>query len=169
MEKELQLILDKKAVLQKIERIAHEIYEQNFQEKELIFIGIDPTGYHFAKLLLPFFTEISKIKVQLVKLSLDKDAPLQSEITLSEPEEILNNKSIVLFDDVLNTGRTLAYSLKPFLNKEIKKLQTAVVVDRNYPQFPISADFVGYALSTTLQEHVRVILEDEERMGVYLS
>jgi pyrimidine operon attenuation protein/uracil phosphoribosyltransferase len=82
---------------------------------------------------------------------------------------MLRNKVIVLLDDVLNTGRTLAYSLKPFLNVEIKKLHTAVLVDRNHKQFPIAADYIGYALSTTIQEHIEVVLEDNERFGVYLS
>ena len=70
---------------------------------------------------------------------------------------------------MLNSGRTLVYSLKPFLNIEIKKIQIAVLVDRGYKSFPVAADFVGYALSTTLKEHIEVVLDDQEKFGVYLK
>ncbi len=70
---------------------------------------------------------------------------------------------------MLNTGRTLAYALKPFLNVDIKKLQTAVLVDRGYPQFPVMATYVGYALATTLQERVEVVFEQEQPAAVYLK
>lgn len=163
-------ILNAEQTLQKIKRIAHEIYERNFREKEIVFAGIDEMGYVFAQLLQRNFDEIStSIKTRLVKVSLDKTAPLQSEITFDVPSKELAKKVIILTDDVLNTGRTLAYSLKPFLNNEIKKLETAVVVDRGHTSFPISANYIGYALSTTLQEHIDVILDDEKNIGVYLS
>jgi pyrimidine operon attenuation protein/uracil phosphoribosyltransferase len=163
------LILSRTQTLQKIKRIAYEVYENNFQEEEIILAGIYDKGYLFAKLLQQELTAISPIKSVLVKVSLDKMAPLQSDIYLDCDTDMLRNKVIVLLDDVLNTGRTLAYSLKPFLNVEIKKLHTAVLVDRNHKQFPIAADYIGYALSTTIQEHIEVVLEDNERFGVYLS
>lgn len=163
------LILTQKQTLQKIKRIAYEVYENNFQEHEIILAGIYDKGYLFAKLLQQELKDISPIKVTLVKVSLDKLAPLQSDIFLDCDTSLLRNKVVILLDDVLNTGRTLVYSLKPFLNVEIKKLSTAVIVDRNHKQFPISADYIGYALSTTIQEHIEVVLEDEERFGVYLS
>ncbi|MDO1450089.1 phosphoribosyltransferase family protein [Rhodocytophaga aerolata] len=163
------LILTQKQTLQKIKRIAYEVYENNFQEDEIILAGIYDKGYLFAKLLQQELKAISPIKVTLVKVSLDKLAPLQSDIFLDCDTSLLRNKVVILLDDVLNTGRTLVYSLKPFLNVEIKKLSTAVIVDRNHKQFPISADYIGYALSTTIQEHIEVVLEDEERFGVYLS
>lgn len=168
MSQEHQL-LSATQTLQKIKRIAHEIYENNFREKEIIFVGTDHMGYVFAQILKKNFEEIADIKTTLVKISLDKKSPLQSEIALDIPVEKLAKKVIILTDDVLNTGRTLAYSLKPFLNIEVKKLQTAVVVDRGHTTFPISANYVGYSLSTTLQEHIDVILDDKKKLGVYLS
>ena len=163
------LILDKPQTLQKIRRIAFEIYENNFQEEEIVLAGIYDKGYLFAKLLQQELTGIAPLKSSLVKVSLDKFSPLQSEIELDCPVDSLRNKTIILLDDVLNTGRTFAYSLKPFLNVEIKKIQTAVIVDRNHKQFPISADYVGYSLSTTIQEHIEVRLEDNSKFGVYIS
>ncbi|MBC7922959.1 MAG: phosphoribosyltransferase [Ferruginibacter sp.] len=161
------LILNRKQTLQKIKRIAFEIYESNFAEEEIILAGIDDQGYRFAQLLRAEFNALSPQRSQLVKVSLDKRSPRQGQVELDCPPESLRNKCIVLTDDVLNTGRTLVYSLKPFLDLEIKKLQTAVLVDRNHKLFPVSADYVGYALSTTINEHVEVVLE-EDAFGVYL-
>jgi pyrimidine operon attenuation protein / uracil phosphoribosyltransferase len=162
------LILNKRETLQKIKRIAFEILESNLHEKEIIIAGIYDKGYMFAELLEKEFNLISKIKTTLVKVSLDKTSPMQSEITLDLDLKLLKNKTIILTDDVLNTGRTLAYCLKPFLNIPIKKLQVAVIVDRQHKLFPIDADFVGYSLSTTLKEHIEVNF-DKANLGVYLK
>lgn len=162
------LILNKRETLQKIKRIAFEILESNLHEKEIIIAGIYDKGYMFAELLEKEFNLISKIKTTLVKVSLEKTSPMQSEITLDVDLKLLKNKTIILTDDVLNTGRTLAYCLKPFLNIPIKKLQVAVIVDRQHKLFPIDADFVGYSLSTTLKEHIEVNF-DKANLGVYLK
>lgn len=161
------LLLDKKQTQQKIRRIAYEIYEQNFSESEIILAGIHPNGYTFAGLLSKELQQISPLKVRLVKIDIQKEAPLQHSINLDCEISDLENKCVVIADDVLNTGRTLAYSLKPFLEINISKLQVAVIVDRGYKLFPVAADYVGYALSTTLQEHIEVKLEDDD-FGVYL-
>jgi pyrimidine operon attenuation protein / uracil phosphoribosyltransferase len=162
------LILNQKQTRQKIKRIAIEIYEHNFAEEEIILAGIYDQGYRFAQLLQTEFNAVSPVRSRLVKVSVDKLSPLQGNIELDCPPEVLHNKCIVLIDDVLNTGRTLIYSLKPFLSLEIKKLQTAVLVDRGHKLFPVSADYVGYGLSTTLKEHVEVVLEEGNHFGVYL-
>ena len=163
------LILDKAQTLQKIKRIAYEIFEQNFKEKEIVLAGIFDKGYMFAELLRNELEAISPIKITLVKLTLDKFSPQQSEITLDVDVKTLKKKVVVVLDDVINSGRTLAYSLKPFLNIEIKKLQIAVIVDRGHKSFPVSADYVGYALATSLKEQIEVELEDAGTFGVYLQ
>lgn len=165
---EKSLILTKKQIQHRIKRIAFEILEQNFKEKEVVFAGIYDRGYTFAKLLEKEFNSISDIKTSLVKITLDKVAPSQSEVALDVDVKNLKNKSIILVDDVLSTGRTIAYSLKPFLNTQVKRIQTAFIVDRGHHAYPISADFVGYTMATTLKEHVEVNLSSKD-MGVYLS
>lgn len=162
------LILDKKQTLQKIRRIAFEIYENNFKEKEIVLAGVVEMGYSFAQLLQKELESISPIKVILVKVTLDKEAPSQSEVSLDIPIEQLKNKTIIVTDDVLNTGKTLAYSLKPFLDIKVKKLQTAVVVNRGHHSFPIIADYVGLSMATSLKERIEVLLKGKEA-GVYLS
>jgi len=74
-----------------------------------------------------------------------------------------------LVDDVLNSGKALAYGFGIFLDVPIKKFRTAVLVDRNHKNFPITTNFAGIALSTVLKEHVDVILDVEgEEDAVYL-
>ena len=165
---EKNLILTKKEIQQRIKRIAFEILEQNFKEKEIVFAGIFDKGYTLAKLLEKEFKGISEIDTRLVKVTLDKLAPSQSEVAVDTDYSLLKNKTIILVDDVLNTGRTIAYSLKPFLNIKVKKIQTVFMVNRGYHSFPICADYVGYSMATTLQEHVEVDLTGKE-MGVYIS
>jgi len=162
-------ILDKELTLKKINRVAYEIYENNFNEKEIILAGVDPCGMHLAHLLIDVLKEISDFKVKLIKVSLDKNAPMQSEITLDCDLKEIENKVIILVDDVLNTGRTLAYSFKPFLDSAVKKLQVAVMVNRDHKTFPVHADYIGYSLSTTIQEHIKVVLNDQNKVGVYLA
>lgn len=167
MEKERNLILKGRQVSQMIKRIAYEIYERNFKESEIIVAGIEENGYVLAELLVTELKLISPLKVSLVRLTLEKIQPLQSEIKLDMDPQMFKNKCVVITDDVLNTGRTLAYSMKPFLNVEIKKLETAILINRGHKLFPVSADYFGYELSTTLKEHIEVILNGPNQ-GVYL-
>ncbi|HEY8513180.1 MAG TPA: phosphoribosyltransferase family protein [Cyclobacteriaceae bacterium] len=167
MTTEKSLILDSRQVKQKIKRMAFEIYENHFKEKSLVLAGIDGQGYVLAKLLAKELESISPITIQLAKVSLDKFAPQQSDVTVDADLKTFRKKSIVLVDDVLNTGRTFAYGLKPFLSIEVKGIETAVLVNRSHPQFPIYATYTGYELSTTIDEHVEVQLGKET--AVYLS
>jgi pyrimidine operon attenuation protein/uracil phosphoribosyltransferase len=161
-------LLDKTQTLQKIRRIAYQIYEQNFEEESIIIAGIIGEGFHFAEFLVKELTQISKQKIYIAKLSFDKTSEFQPEIQIESLVDTFRHKPIVLCDDVLNTGKTLAFSLRPFLSIPLKKLQVAVVVDRNHPKYPISADYVGYSLSTTLTEHIQVVLSDDSKTGVYI-
>lgn len=161
-------LLDKTQTIQKIRRIAYQIYEQNFDEESIIIAGINGEGYHFAEILVSELSQISKQQVYIAKLSFDKASVEQPEINIESLVDTFKHKPVVLCDDVLNTGKTLAFSLRPFLSIPLKKLQVAVVVDRNHPKYPIAADYVGYSLSTTLTEHIQVVLSDDSRTGVYL-
>lgn len=167
MIKNSALILEKHQVIQKIKRIAYEVYENNFGEKELVVAGIVGTGYSFAQMLAKILEEGTPLKIILTKVSLNKAEPLKSEVSLDKDVQQMNGKCIIITDDVLNTGKTFLQSLKPFLNVDVKRIQTAVLVNRSYREFPIAADYTGYELSTTINEHVKVSL-DEDTMGVYL-
>ena len=160
------LILDARQVQQKIKRMAFEIFEHNFKEKGIIIAGIDGQGYMLAKLLAKNVESISPLEIKLVKVSLDKLVPQQSEVTLDCDLKELKKKCIVLVDDVLNTGRTFAYGMKPFLTIEVKKIETAVLVNRSHTLFPIYPQYTGYELATTIKDHVEVSLGNET--AVYL-
>lgn len=160
-------ILTDGQVKQILRRIAFEIYENNFDEQEICIIGVYDKGYHLAKIISEQLSAIATgVKVSLVRLDIDKMHPAASTVELDVPVDQVKDKVIVLVDDVLNTGKTFAYSLKALLDVEIKKLQVAVLVNRSHNQFPISANYSGYELSTTLNEHVEVRLEGEP--GVFL-
>lgn len=155
------LILDARQVKQKIKRMAYEIYEHNFKEKTVVLAGIAGQGYILAELLAKNVEAISPLQIKLVRVTLDKLAPQQSDVTLDADLKDLKKKCIILVDDVLNTGRTFAYGLKPFLTIEVKKIETAVLVNRSHTLFPIYPQYTGYELATTLKDHVEVNLSEE--------
>lgn len=163
---EKSMILDAGQVKQKIRRIAYEIYENNFGEKTVVIAGIEGQGYVLAQALVKELGAISPLKPQLVRVSIDKAAPQQSEVSLDVEPRTISRKCIVLVDDVLNTGRTLAYGLKPFLDIEVKKIEVAVLVNRSHTLFPLYPQYTGYELATTIRDHVEVNLGKET--AVYL-
>ena len=160
------LILSAGQVTRKIKRMAFEIYEHNFREKEVILAGIDGQGYLLAGLLAKELDEIGSLKSQVVRVSLDKTNPLQSEIRLDVDLSDLKKKCVIMVDDVLNTGKTLACGMKPFLSSEVRKIEVAVLVNRSHTTFPVLPTYTGYGLSTTLTDHVEVVLG--KNAAVYL-
>ncbi len=163
------LILNSKQIQQKINRIAYEIYENNYDEKEIIIAGISKNGFILAKRIADVLQHISPIKTKLIEIVIDKKNPLSSEIKIALSDKELENKVIILVDDVLNSGRTLIFGAKPFLTSPVKRLTTAVLVNRGHNRYPIKADFVGLSLSTTLQEHITVEIDKKGKEAVYLN
>ena len=162
------LILNAVQIQQKIDRIAYQIYENNFTEKEIIIAGIASRGYILAQRLSEKLQEISKIKITLASLTLDKEHPMETEVKLSLDKTLFEGKVVILVDDVLNSGKALIYGVAPFLKVRVKRITTVVLVDRNHNRFPIKADFVGLSLNTTLQEHISVELTKKGKEAVYL-
>lgn len=150
------IVLQHEQIQQKINRIAYEIYESNVSAKVLYVVGIEKAGYILAERLCVILKSISPIEIKLVKLSLHKDEPLEHPIQLSVHVNELADNSVILVDDVLNSGKTLIYAAHYLLQSPLKNLNTVCLVDRLHRRFPIRADFVGLTLSTTLQEHIQV-------------
>lgn len=158
------LILDQKQIQHKIRRIAYQIYESNVNEKEIIIAGIAQNGFILAEKLAKELKDISPIRTSLCKVEIDKKDPL-GEIKTSLTAKEYQNKSIILVDDVLNSGTTLIYGVRHFLEVPLKQFKTAVLVDRNHKKYPVKADFKGISLSTSLNETVKVIFEkNKERV-----
>ncbi len=168
MEPSKTVILSQAQIEQRINRIAYQVYEDNIDEKGIVIAGIAKSGFVFAKKIADTLKKISPLAIELIEVTIDKHSQVRKEIELSMSNEQLQGKVIILVDDVLNSGKTLIYALRPFLNADIKKIRTVVLVDRNHKRYPVSADFVGISLATTMQEHVTVELESKEDTA-YLS
>ncbi|NRR93409.1 phosphoribosyltransferase [Winogradskyella undariae] len=153
-------ILSHKEIEHKIKRIAYQIYESNVNETELIIAGIESNGYLLAKKIKANLDNISDIESTLCKVKINKTAPTDP-IKTSMAAEDYTNKSLVLVDDVLNSGSTLIYGIKHFLDVPLKQFKTAVLVNRNHKKYPVKADFKGISLSTSLYEHVHVHLSKQ--------
>lgn len=162
---EKKYILDKETTLLKLKRLAYEIAERNYAEQQLFFAGIRQSGYTVAKLLAKEVMEISNIHVELVEIIMDKRYPVE---VFLDREIGFNNQSIVIIDDVANSGKVMLYALKPFLSFQPKQIQTLVLVERTHKTFPVQPDYVGLSIATTLEEHIYVELEEDEITGAYL-
>jgi pyrimidine operon attenuation protein/uracil phosphoribosyltransferase len=166
MAKQRILILDSERIEHKLQRMAYQIWEHNSKEKEITLIGVQGSGLAVAENLAARVRKISQLKVQVLSLKLNKKQPLKEEISLPEG---CNSKSVVLVDDVANSGKTLLYALKPLLAFELQKILIAVLVDRRHKSFPISPDIIGHSISTTLQEHIEVETEGKKITAAYLQ
>ena len=160
-------ILTEIEISHKIRRIAYQIYETFIDEKEIVLAGIANNGYLFAEKLAVELESISDLNTVLCSVIIDKQNP-ENEITTSISSDVYKNKGLILVDDVLNSGTTLIYAVRHFLNVPLSKFKTAVLVDRNHKKYPVKADFKGISLSTSLQENVRVVF-DGDSIGVYLE
>ena len=149
-------VLNHKQVGQKITRMAFEIYERNLHASGgMVVAGITGMGTILAHLLATELQKISPLQVEEVEVLLDKQAVTATDVQLSSPIA-LKGKTIVLVDDVLNTGKTLVYALKPFLEHDVEKIEIAVLVNRSHGLFPVKPDYTGFELATTYNEHIRV-------------
>ncbi|MGY4535730.1 pyrimidine operon attenuation protein/uracil phosphoribosyltransferase [Mucilaginibacter sp. UYNi724] len=162
------LILNQQQIQQKIDRIAYQILEDNFDETEILIAGILPRGNHIAQRLKTILDKIAPFTSRLLTIELDKQSSQLHAKTNFDVQEC-SDKVIVLVDDVLNSGKTLAYGFGVFLDVPLKKLRTVVLIDRNHKNFPVTTDYAGIALSTVIKEHVDVVIDVEgQEDAVYL-
>ncbi|OEK02187.1 hypothetical protein BFP97_11935 [Roseivirga sp. 4D4] len=166
MHQERKRILEHSQILQIIKRMAYEIYEQNHKTEELFFAGIDTNGVIISELLKKEIEKISDIRIQLIRVDIDKSATSQPQVSFSAQPEV-SDFTLIVIDDVLNSGGTMIYALDPFLKMNVSKIQTAVLVNRSHKRFPIAVDYKGFELGTTIQEHIDVKLDDEYSAFLY--
>ena len=151
-------ILSNTQINQKINRLAIEILENNYTEKKILLAGINNNGLGFAKLLMKAIQKISDVEIILANITLNPAAPTSDDVAIDIDESVFRNKVVVIVDDVANTGRTIFFAFKPFLDILTKKVEVAVLVDRKHKSFPIKVDYVGLSLATTLKENIKVKL-----------
>ncbi len=162
------LVLSSKQIQQRIDRLAFQVYEDNFNQTELIIAGIAKSGYVVAQRLQEALKKICPIKTKLIEIEVDKENPILVNMAPSMSRDELQDKVVIVVDDVLNSGKTLIYSLRPFLEADMRKIRTVLLVDRDHKRYPVEADFVGITLSTTLQENISVDFS-QGREAVYLE
>ena len=166
--KEPLLLLDKKQIAQKLNRLAYQIYEDNFEENELVIAGVAPRGIIIAQRLQGIIENISDIKVSSLAVEItDRDKTVPT-VEIKGNSDELSGKALVLVDDVLNSGKTLVHALGAFVQLPFKKMRTVVLVDRNHKIYPIATDYAGLSLSTVSQEHIDVMMENEAEEAVFL-
>jgi pyrimidine operon attenuation protein/uracil phosphoribosyltransferase len=165
-EKERKGILTATGAEQKLKRLAYEIAEHNADEKELVLAGIAGNGELLAAKLQDVLKTIMKVPVLLLTISINKKNPLDARF---QEGTDLNEKVVIVVDDVSNTGRTLLYALKPVLSFLPRKIQSLVLVERSHKLYAIQPDFVGLSLATTMQEHIVVEMKGKEIAGAFLE
>ena len=163
---EKNYILSPEVAAKKLKRMAFEILENNFGETSFILAGIRESGTVIAETIQRLLTEIAGLDTELITVSLDKKNPTTVEI--SRPLDF-KNKVVILIDDVSNSGKTLLYAIRPFLDTAPKKIQTLVLVERSHNAFPVKPDYVGLSVATTIQEHIYVEVEKGFVKGAWLE
>lgn len=151
-------LLTNTQIAQKINRLAIEILEHNYTEKSIVLAGINNNGLGFAKLIKRAINKISDVEITLANISLNPAKPTKDDVNIDLSDVELKNKVVIIVDDVANTGRTIFYAFKPFLDILTKKVEVAVLVDRKHKSFPIKVDYVGLSLATTLKDNIKVNL-----------
>jgi len=150
-----------------IRRMAYQIVESNSDFDKVVIAGIASNGFAFAEKLHQVLKDISTCQFTVMEVVIDKKNPLRS-IKTSVPINDIKDVPVVIVDDVLNSGSTLIHAVKYFLQIPLAQIQTAVIVNRNHKRFPIKADFKGISFSTSMKEHIQVVLEGPNQ-GIYLS
>lgn len=163
------LILDKKAMDRTLTRISHEIIEKNKGIEDIILVGIKRRGYPLAKRIAEDIYKIEGIKLEVksVDISLYRDdlstlseQPLLKEFTIKDVE----NKKIILVDDVIYTGRTARAAIDAIIHSGRPKLiQLAVLIDRGHRELPIRADYVGKNIPTSHEEIISVEISEIDK------
>jgi pyrimidine operon attenuation protein/uracil phosphoribosyltransferase len=150
-----------------LKRIAFQVLENNFEASEICLVGINGQGHNMARQLKELVQDIKpELKVLSWELHIDKTSPKFEDISMDNALDDLRGKAVVVVDDVMNTGRTQAYAISYLLKGDPSKLETAVLVNRQHTKFAVAATYSGISLSTTLDEHIEVRLENE--VGAYL-
>ncbi|MBN8710646.1 MAG: bifunctional pyr operon transcriptional regulator/uracil phosphoribosyltransferase [Verrucomicrobia bacterium 61-8] len=164
---ETLLVMDADAIRKAIRRIAHEIVERNTDLSRLVIAGIPTRGVEVAKRILDHIEQIEGVRPEfgVVDVAMHRDdLRRRGRLTAVVPTELpvdLDDRVIVLVDDVLFTGRSCRAALDAISSfGRPARVQYAVLVDRGHRELPIRADYVGKNVPTALEEKIRVRFEN---------
>jgi pyrimidine operon attenuation protein / uracil phosphoribosyltransferase len=159
-------ILTKEIADKKLRRMALEICERNYNENELMLIGVKGSGMVVAEKIGHHLKNIFTGKISTHCLQIDKKEPGPVQI---EPQAECRGGVVILIDDVANSGKTMLYALKPLLDAYPKKVQTLALVERTHKSFPVDIDYTGLSVSTGLHEHIYVEVDAVEVKGAWME
>jgi pyrimidine operon attenuation protein/uracil phosphoribosyltransferase len=157
-------ILGAEAIAHKVQRLAWELYDRHSKAEQLYVVGIQGNGYWLAEQLVAKLNAINDMKIELMELALDKSDPKPADMQIALP----SGAHVALVDDVLNSGRTLLWAVIKLMEFHPQQLSTTVLVDRSHKRYPVKADIKGLSLSTTLQETVKLNVENGAAVNVCL-
>ena len=145
--------------------MAFQVAERNADCDSLVIAGIAGNGVMVAQAVIKELKQIIKCPIEFITISIDKDNPLNTSI---DKQLNYDDRTIIVVDDVVNSGRILLYALKHFLSHQPKSIQTLVLIERSHKLFPVQSDYVGLSLATTLQDHITVKTENGRIAGAWL-
>ena len=159
-----------------ITRIAHEILEKNKGSKNLVLMGMRTRGEFLARRIFEKIKEIEKIELPLgvLDITLYRDdfrtRLKQPEVSVSNITFDINEKDIILIDDVLYTGRTVRSAMNAIMDMgRPSSIQLFILVDRGHRELPIRADYVGKNIPTSTDEEIKVkMTEVDGEDAIYL-
>ena len=157
-------VLDEDQILRICNRFAFQILENSIDSDVIYIIGIKEKGFDIAKIVERELKSITKKNISLSSIKIDKKNPKDS--VLSDSNLNKNIDTIFLIDDVLNTGKTLIYSLSFLLKFNFKSIKTLVLIDRNHKQFPIKVDYKGISLSTNINDNIKLLNDNKELKAI---
>lgn len=163
------MILSQNAAMRKLQRMAYEIVERNFNEKKIILAGIKENGVIIARILSDFLKPIFEGEIKIIEVDIDKKNPLHVAIVTERNPVSFDDKVVIITDDVTNSGRTLSYALRPFLDFYPAKIQTLVLVERSHKKFPITPDYTGLSIATAISEKIVVETDNGNITGARME
>lgn len=164
MGKDKLVIMDETAIRRALTRIAHEILEKNKGVDDCIMIGIRTRGIYLASRIAARIREIEGVPVPVGELDVtsyrdDRARPAVKSGAVTGPD--IGDKKVILFDDVLYTGRTVRAAMDALIDLgRPRMIQLAVLVDRGHRELPIRPDYVGKNVPTSKTEQIEVRLAE---------
>jgi len=172
MSTETHVIMDETAIRRALTRIAHEILEKNKGIDDCVLVGIRTRGVYLAERIAAKIEEIEGAKVPWGELDvtpyrddrLDENKANRKEMLIMTPESLsIHNKKVILFDDVLYTGRTIRAAMDALMDcGRPQNIQLAVLADRGHRELPIRPDFIGKNVPTSKSEEIEVALMETD-------
>jgi len=157
-------VLNQEEILRICNRFAFQILENSTDSNVIHLVGIKEKGFEIAKIIENELKSITNKSILLRSIKINKKKPkelVSSNLKLNEKID-----TIFLVDDVLNSGKTLIYSLSFLLKFNFKSIKTLVLIDRNHKQFPVKVDYKGISLSTNISDNIKLLADNTKLKAV---